>query len=324
MTKTLLMFPGQGSQYPGMAKDWHDNFKSAKLAFEEGSDGAALDLKKIIFDGTDVDLKQTEITQPAIVTATLAIFRSLEEIGKLPSQQASACLYAGHSLGEYSALVALGALSLNDATRIVRKRGSLMQAAVPAGVGAMAALIFKPGAEAERICAEICAEAQKKSGKKVSPANFNSPEQIVVAGDAGAVTAACELAPILGARKAVPLAVSAPFHCALMKDAEIGLRPALQKTSFYVQKNTYIANVDAMAYEASDGAAIQERLLKQITAPVRWTQSVQTALQREANTALEIGPGAVLTGLAKRISWQEKTLPATNIDRLEAFQKEKA
>lgn len=312
----VYFFPGQGSQYAGMAKDWFDNFKAAKLAFEEGSEGSGLDLKKLCFDGTDADLKATEITQPAILTATLAIFRALESEGQIDSGGA---LYMGHSLGEYSALVAAKFFSLHDGTRLVRKRGMLMQKAVAPGVGGMAALIFKPGSDAVALTEDICLKARAQSGKSLSPANFNSPEQIVVAGHTEAVTAACELAPTLGARKAVALPVSAPFHCELMAPASQGLRPDLEAASVQTSALSYIANVDAREHDLKDAAAIKQRLLDQITAPVRWTQSVQRVLELGATQATEIGPGAVLSGLAKRIKFNEQSLVTANIDRWETY-----
>lgn len=317
MAPKLYMFPGQGSQYAGMAKDWFDNFQEARHAFEEGSDGSSLNLKKLCFDGGDADLKQTEITQPALVTATMAIYFSLRSIGAVASDNA---VFMGHSLGEYSALVAGGFFRLVDAARIVRKRGLLMQNAVPAGEGGMAALIFKPGTDALKIVEELCLNAQKQSGKLVSAANFNSPEQIVVAGHAEAIAKVCELAPAAGVRKAVPLAVSAPFHCELMAPAAEGLRVEIEKAVCQPQKEaTYIANVDAQIHGLLHSAEITQRLLAQITAPVLWSQSVQTALARGVTEAVEVGPGAVLTGLAKRIPWQEHYLQCQNVDRLETF-----
>jgi len=310
------MFPGQGSQYVGMSKDWTQNFKEASHAFEEASDASGLDLKKLCFDGTDYDLKQTEITQPAILAATVAIFRSLEAMGVLNREEA---IYAGHSLGEYSALTCMGMLSLGVAARIVHHRGRYMQEAVPAGLGAMAALIFKPGSDGVTAARTLCSEAEKITGQRVSVANFNSPEQIVVAG----VREAVEAVGRLGAesenfklRRSVPLAVSAPFHCALMKPAAERLSEEL-KSAVYQQTSTqYIANVDASLH-SNEGAA--DRLISQITESVLWVQSIEAALAAGCERAVEVGPGAVLTGLVKRISKEGRSLATQNIDRWETF-----
>lgn len=317
----LLMFPGQGSQYPGMGKDWCAQFTEAKLAFEEASDGSGLDLKKLCFDGSEDDLKQTEITQPAILTASIAVFRSLCANTAL-GETAKTALYAGHSLGEWSAIVAAGALDLASAARLVRHRGAYMQAAVPAGVGAMAALIFKPKTEGnwERT-AELCAVMAKASGRKISPANYNSPEQIVVAGEAAAVNMAVEKATQepWGARKAVPLPVSAPFHCDLMKPAAVKLEPEIRAAAWKsAAGRRYVANVDASLHDF-DAKGVQDRLVQQITAPVLWVSSVQAALAAGATGGFEIGPGAVLAGLAKRITREGASLEVRSIDRWEEF-----
>lgn len=317
----FLMFPGQGSQYPGMGKDWFANFREAQLAFEEGSDGSGLDLKKLCFDGSEEDLKQTEVTQPAILTATTAVFRALVATTDLATQLDSA-LFAGHSLGEYSALVCAGALPLVDGARLVRHRGQYMQTAVPAGVGAMAALIYKPKTEGnwERTL-RLCETVSKATGKLAATANNNSPEQVVIAGDKVAIDEACRLATTeeWGARRAVPLPVSAPFHCALMRPAAERLSPELKSAAWKTCARRYVANVDARVHALSEASAVAERLVTQITSSVLWVQSVETALSAGFKSALEIGPGQVLAGLAKRIQKDGLALEVKNVDRWEDF-----
>ncbi len=319
----LLMFPGQGSQYPGMAKDWFESFPVARLAFEEASDGSGLSLKKIIFEGDETELKQTEFTQPAILTATIAIFRALEENTALRDLAANKdALFAGHSLGEYSALVAAGALPLGVAAGLVRRRGQLMQAAVPAGQGGMAALVFKPRSNGTPLARELCAEAAKRSGRVIELANINSPEQIVVAGHMAALAVAEELSADarFGVRKYVALPVSAPFHSSLMKPAADGLRPDLEAAAWQARpEKRYVANVDARIHSLGDSDGVVERLCSQIHGSVRWVESVESALAMGLVEALEIGPGKVLSGLVKRVNWEGRVLAAKGIDSLEEF-----
>jgi len=322
MAKKLIMFPGQGSQYAGMARGWYDNFSEAKHAFEEGSDGSGLNLRKLVFEGTDADLKSTEITQPAILTATVAIWRSLKNFGDLNALTQDS-VFAGHSLGEISALVCAGALSLSEAALLVHHRGQYMQQAVPEGTGGMSALVFKPGVDGSAQAAVLCAEASRKSERSVSVANYNSPEQVVVAGHLPALAALAEISKDdkYGVRRALPLPVSAPFHSALMK-------PAAEKLSFELRAAPwtkvpglrYIANVTAQDHDLDAGLKeVAERLVVQITGSVRWVESVQRAIALGATEALEVGPGAVLCGLAKRISKDGVTLAARNIDKYEDF-----
>ncbi len=314
------MFPGQGSQRVGMGRDWVENFNEAKLAFEEASDGCGLRLQKLCFEGSDDDLKKTEITQPAILTATVAAFRSMVAHSRLGERLPNA-LFAGHSLGEYSALVCAGAVSLGDAARLVHHRGSYMQQAVPAGTGAMAALVFKPKTEGNwEKSVELCQAVARATGKKVSPANDNSPEQIVIAGELIAVQEASRLATTepWGARKAVPLPVSAPFHCALMQPAADRLAPELKNTQWQsVLGRRYVANVDAALTPVGPEAV--EKLIHQITGAVLWTRSVRAALAQGYTQALEIGPGSVLTGLARRIALEGQSLEGTSVDSVEDF-----
>jgi [acyl-carrier-protein] S-malonyltransferase len=321
MTKTLYAFPGQGSQYSGMAKDWCDSFKESAQAFEEASDGSGLNLKKLCFEGSDSDLKQTEVTQPAILTATIAIVRALKKEFGLGN---ALSLCAGHSLGEYSALVAADSLSLIEAAKLVRHRGQYMQSAVPAGKGSMAALIFKPGTEGAALAEALCKLVSANLGRALSVANFNSPEQIVISGDALAVQKAMELATQAptGARKAVELPVSAPFHCDMMKPAAEKLAPELKAAQYKVSQVTYIANVDACLHSLGNQdalAQVADRLTSQIYMGVRWTDSVRLAITQGCTRLIEIGPGKVLTGLAKRISNNGQSLEAFSIDRFDQF-----
>lgn len=294
MSKTSFLFPGQGSQYAGMGKDLSDNFAVARQTFEEADEALGFKLSALCFDGPDDDLKLTFNTQPAILTTSIAALRVvLKETGL------SADCVAGHSLGEYSALVCSGALSLADAVRTVRSRGTFMQEAVPVGVGAMAAML---SIEADELAA-ICEEAAQ--GEVVAPANFNSPGQIVIAGHATAVNRTIEIAKAKGYRKAMLLPVSAPFHCALMQPAADRLKAVLDCVMVHPLALPVITNVEAVANQ--DAARVRELLVAQVCAPVRWEQSVHTMISQGITRFVEIGPGKVLTGLVKRIN-KEMTL----------------
>lgn len=303
-----------------MGKDWFDNFKPAQLAFEEASDFTGLKLRKLCFDGTDSDLKATEITQPAILTVTAAMFRSLATLGEIKTSEH---LFAGHSLGEYSALVCTGAIDIGPAARLVKRRGEFMQQAVPAGHGSMAALIFKPKTDGAARALALCERIRSERQQKVWVANFNSPEQIVVSGEKLAIASVLELAttePTL-ARKAVELAVSAPFHCPLMQPAALKMQEELKTVEWRLQPPThYVANVDAEVHALDDGAGISARLEQQVTASVRWVESVQAAIRQGCTEAIEIGPGKVLTGLVRRIELDGRTLETKNIDLFKEFQ----
>ena len=300
MANTVFIFPGQGSQYAGMGKELSANFRVAADIFAEADEALNFSLSRLCFQGSDEELKLTANTQPAILTASVAALRVVQtETGLLPT------LLAGHSLGEYSALVASGALSLADAVRTVRSRGSFMQEAVPVGVGAMAAIL---SVEAE-ILSEICAEAAQ--GDVVSTANFKSPGQIVIAGHATAVTRAMEIAKARGFRKAMLLPVSAPFHCALMKSAADRLAEVLDRVDVAPLSPPVVTNVEALAN--SDSGRVRELLVAQVCAPVRWAQSVEEMIRLGGEIFVEIGPGKVLSGLVKRIS----KLPVTfNVEDL--------
>jgi [acyl-carrier-protein] S-malonyltransferase len=294
MQNYAFIFPGQGSQHAGMGRELSENFKTAARAFEEADDALGFALSRLCFEGPEEDLKLTANTQPAILAASVAALRVLrEESPVAPS------FLAGHSLGEYSALVASGALDFADALRVVRARGSFMQDAVPVGVGAMAAIL---GVEAE-VLLEICAEAAK--GEVVSPANFNSPGQIVIAGHTGAVNRAIEIAKARGFRKAMLLPVSAPFHCALMKPAAERLAGALEPVQVHPFAAPVVSNVEAEPN--SDAGRVKTLLVEQVCSPVLWDNSVQRMSAAGVTHFVEIGPGKVLAGLVKRIDKQAAT-----------------
>jgi [acyl-carrier-protein] S-malonyltransferase len=304
-----LLFPGQASQFPGMGKELFEAHASAREVFREASDALSQDVAALCFGGTEEELRLTENTQPAIFTVSVAAFRVLEaETGIRP-----ACA-AGHSLGEYSALVASGVLPLRDAARVLRSRGKYMQEAVPVGEGAMAAIIGLAPDRVDAACREASAHGV------VSPANFNGGDQIVISGAAKAVAAACEAAKAAGAKRALPLPVSAPFHCALMRPAAERLAVELRAVPQGAFRFPVVANVTASPYGAGDRVA--EVLIRQITAPVRWEESVRGMRESGADCFLEVGPGKVLSGLVRRI---EKDAPTAafcapaELDAVRAF-----
>jgi len=295
MQNYAFIFPGQGSQYAGMGRELSENFKAAAHAFEEADDALGFKLSTLCFEGPEEDLKLTANTQPAILATSVAALRVLREESPIAPS-----FLAGHSLGEYSALVASGALGFADALRTVRARGSYMQDAVPVGVGAMAAIL---GVEPE-LLAEICAEAAQ--GEVVSPANFNSPGQIVIAGHTGAVNRAIEIAKARGFRKAMLLPVSAPFHCALMQKAAERLAGTLASVPVGALATPVVTNVEAKPN--ADAGRVKELLVEQVCSPVRWDASVQCMVEAGVTTFVEIGPGKVLAGLVKRIAKEAATL----------------
>jgi [acyl-carrier-protein] S-malonyltransferase len=270
-----------------MGKALADAYPGARRIFEEADDALQFPISKLCFEGPDDQLKLTENTQPALLTVSTAAFTVLKENGRVPDY------VAGHSLGEYSALVAAGALRFADAVRLVRKRGQYMQDAVPAGVGAMAALLKLPEGKLDAVLAEAA------QGEIVSAANLNSPDQVVIAGHTGAVTRAMELAKAAGARRAVQLPVSAPFHCALMRPAQERLKADLDATDFHDLETPLINNFQAR--EVRTGAEAQEGLYHQVPNPVRWLESIRYLSSQGVARCIEVGAGAVLTGLLKTI-----------------------
>jgi [acyl-carrier-protein] S-malonyltransferase len=283
-----LLFPGQASQFAGMGKELHDAYPAARAVFEEASEAAGMDIASLCFRGSEEDLRLTENTQPAIFTVSVAAFRVLdEETGIRP-----VCA-AGHSLGEYSALVAAGVLAVGGAARALRSRGRYMQEAVQVGEGAMAAII---GLSLEWVEAACRAGASKGV---VEPANFNGGDQIVISGGAEAVAAAREAAWAAGAKRVLPLPVSAPFHCSLMQPAADRLAPELRAVPKGVFRFPVVANVTAEPYPP--GADVSDSLIRQIVAPVRWEECVRRMRAMGVTAFVEVGPGKVLSGLVRRI-----------------------
>lgn len=283
-----FVFPGQGSQYPGMGKDLADNFNVAKLVFEEANDALGFDLKALCFSGSEDDLKLTANTQPAILTTSIAALRVLQTETDL-----SPAFVAGHSLGEYSALVASDALAFAAAVQTVRQRGTFMQEAVPVGVGAMAAIM---GIEGEEL-AQLCQDAE--AGQVVAPANFNCPGQVVIAGHTTAVERAIVLAKERGAKRALLLPVSAPFHSSLMAPAAQRLQVELELINVAPLTCPVVSNVEATPYQ--EESKVKDLLVKQVCAPVRWDESIHKMKDLGITRYVEIGPGRVLSSLIKRI-----------------------
>src|SRR5208283_2582757 len=286
-SNVAFLFPGQGSQAVGMGRELADNYPVARQTFEEADEALGYKLSQVCFEGPEEKLKLTEITQPAILTASIAAWRVLREKGL------QADFVAGHSLGEYSAHVAAGTLTFADAVRTVRNRGKYMQEAVPVGVGAMAAILGMP---LDKVT-EIAKDAAQ--GEVCQAANINSPEQIVISGNAGAVERAIKLATERGAKKAVSLPVSAPFHCALMQPAQDRLALDLGALSFQNPSCPVVCNVDAAVVDS--GEASRDALIRQVTGAVRWEPSVRLLIGQGASLFIEVGPGKVLWGLMRQI-----------------------
>lgn len=326
VAKKILVFPGQGSQYAGMAKDWYDNFTQAKLAFEEASDASGLDLRKLCFGENESDLASTQVTQPALLTSSMAIYRSLQSMTDEFKVDENTLL-AGHSLGEYTALVAAEVISLHDAARLVKQRGEFMMAACEKGMGGMTALVFKPKSpDTSKGAKKLCQQASQTSGKFCQIANINTPEQIVISGHVEALDQVDVLVKEadFGVRKVVRLNVSGPFHSALMEKAAKQLSSALEKVEMRSRAHThYIANVDAAIHNVSESVqGLRERLVAQVTGSVLWVNSMQQALAWGATASFEIGPNAVLSGMNKRIEFQGQGFHVQNIDRLDKYREE--
>jgi [acyl-carrier-protein] S-malonyltransferase len=299
------LFPGQGSQYPGMGKDLADNFPAARKVFEEVDEALGIPLSRLCFEGPAEDLQLTENTQPAILTVSIAAIRAMEGSGFPPAR-----FVAGHSLGEYTALVAAGSISLSDAAKTVRARGRYMQEAVPAGIGAMAAVMGAEIRAIERVCAEA-------SGNQIcSPANINSTNQVVIAGNAEAVERAMDLMKGIGAKRVIKLNVSAPFHCALMKPAQERLEVDLQQLAFADPRVPVVTNVDALV--RTSPSELRDALLRQVSAPVRWLESMELLIQQGVTTFVEVGPGKVLSGLMRQISREVNCLNVEDAESLKA------
>ncbi len=305
MAKTAWLFPGQGSQYAGMGRDVAEVSAAARRIFEQADEALGFALSKLCFEGPEEDLKLTENTQPAILTTSVAVLEALRERG-LPE----ADFVAGHSLGEYSALVAAGALEFTDAVRLVRNRGRYMQEAVPPGVGAMAAILGMTPEKVEAVCR---AAAQ---GQVCSPANINSPSQIVIAGDAAAVERARDIAREAGAKRVVPLQVSAPFHCALMSPAQQRLGADMDAIEIRDPRIPLVNNFEAAT--VSDATAVKRGLYEQVPNPVRWEESMRALSAAGVERFVEIGPGKVLTGLLRNI---DRSLNGVAVGDAESLEK---
>ena len=299
MSKIAVIFPGQGAQYVGMAKDFYDNFEDSRKVFDVAEEALDIELKKICFEEND-DINKTEYTQPAMVAAEVAIYEHLKNAGL------KADVFAGLSLGEYSALVAAGAMTLEDGIKTVRRRGILMQNEVPLGMGGMAAVIAM---DADKI-AEIC----ENTPGKVQIANYNCPGQIVISGEAEAVKAASAALSEAGAKRVIPLNVSGPFHSQMLVPAGEKLYDFLQGVDVAEGFAPYYCNADAE--EITDAAKVKELLKRQVYSSVRWQQTIENMIADGVDTFIEVGPGKTLTGFMKKINREVKSINIATVDDL--------
>lgn len=302
---TAFVFPGQGSQFAGMGKELAEKYPVARRVFDDIDNALGFSISRLCFEGPDEELKLTENTQPAILAVSSAIHAVLEDLGATKRD-----IVAGHSLGEYSAIVSVGGLTPAEAAKIVRARGKFMQEAVPVGTGGMAALLGPSVDEAKEICDEAA------QGDVLSVANINAPGQIVVAGSKAAIDRAIAVAKSRG-KRAMPLPVSAPFHCELMKPAEERLRPVLDDAHLKDLWFSVVSNVDASPIGTA--TAVRNALLRQVASPVRWVESVEKMISMGVRRFVEVGPGKVLTGLIKRIDSSVELFNVSDVASLEAF-----
>ncbi len=306
MGKIAFVFPGQASQYSGMGKQLYDNYTIAASLFKKADNVLPFSISELCFLGSEEELKLTEKTQPAILTVSVAVYKVLESLGIEPD-----CV-AGHSLGEYSAIVAAGGMKFSDAVQVVHKRGKFMQEAVNVGVGSMAALLGGSLEDIKKLCEEV------RGSHVLTTANINCPGQVVISGHKEAVDMAIANAPKIGVKKAVILPVSAPFHCDLMRPAQEKLKIELNKINIRDLKIPLIANYDAEFTTSSED--VREKLIKQVSSPVLWQDSVEKLISNGVDTFVEVGPKKVLSGMIKKISREVKIYHVETPEEIEKFQ----
>lgn len=297
-----VVFPGQGSQFVGMGKDFYDKYETCREFFTNADKALGYSLSEIMFNGPEDELKLTQNTQPALVTMSAAVW-------SLVKDKVQPAFFAGHSLGEYSAVYASGGLSFEETVKAVHNRGKFMQSAVPVGVGAMSAVLGLDEAAVSKVCADI-----SKEGFIVEPANFNCPGQVVIAGNKEAVEKAGEELKTAGAKRVVPLPVSAPFHCSLMKPAKDAMAEYLKNTTINTLHTKVVNNIDAA--EELNGEDVKNALISQVAGTVKWTQSVEYMISQGVTKFIEVGAGSVLSGLIKKIDRNVETINISSVDDL--------